>query len=70
MVINTTDMNHIFLIYQNLRVVAMLVKHMEMQNQISFMFMVLIIMVVHEKCLLRDNRHNGENSLDRLSDFE
>ena len=58
-------MNRIFPIHRNLRVVSMLVKHIEMLNQISFLFMVLVIMVIDGKRLLRDNRRNGENSLAR-----
>ena len=44
----------------------MLVKHIEMLNQISFLFMVLVIMAIHEKRLLRDNMRRGENSLARV----
>ena len=50
---------------RHLRIVAIIVQHIEMLNQISIVFMLLALTIIHRNFLVRGNSHIIENPIYR-----
>ena len=58
-------MNGVGQIRRRLRIIAVLVQHMEILNQISVLYIFLIVTIIRRNYLLRANRHRIENPMHR-----